>query len=500
MTNEFIFDETQKSGFRLNTLELYNWGILQNNKIFSFKLDNKSTLLTGRNGSGKTTIVDAIITLLVPKRYRLYNQSSSGDLKDKARDEESYVLGAYGSSFDESSLSRKGKFLRDKNYISIINGFFANEVTGQEVSLLQVRYFSGAELVMHEGITEKKLLIEDIKAILKMEGLTIDRDKKWRQFLEKKCETSFWNSDNFSKYTSKFKSIFGLRDDSENKALKLFAQIVGMKELGNLNDFIRRKMLETVDVDNEFENLQRHYEKLIQCENEIEKTKCQLELLQPVVETGKRIEESEQKKLKLNSYQDALPCWYTKTAIDILNIEIKEKNFERERLEIENKSVKEWIDNLSSDIETLLQNDGIQMVAEKSRQIKELRNKQDNVKKLRKLFDENTKYLNLNLPQSDKEFLQVITYAEHYMKNAIKEKEELDDSKTDVRSKKRESQALLEKFELELNSYRTRASNIPLDNIKIRKIILTCDSTCGIIRTMHTGMRCANTFQMRCKE
>ena len=53
MNNEFIFDESEQAGFRLNTLQLYNWGILQNDKIFTFDFDDKSTLLTGRNGSGK---------------------------------------------------------------------------------------------------------------------------------------------------------------------------------------------------------------------------------------------------------------------------------------------------------------------------------------------------------------------------------------------------------------------------------------------------------------
>ena len=43
MSNEFLFDDSQ-AGFRLNTLQIYNWGVLQNNKIFSFDFDNKHFL------------------------------------------------------------------------------------------------------------------------------------------------------------------------------------------------------------------------------------------------------------------------------------------------------------------------------------------------------------------------------------------------------------------------------------------------------------------------
>jgi uncharacterized protein YPO0396 len=345
MSNEFIFDDSQ-AGFRLNTFQIYNWGVLQNNKIFTFSFDNKSTLLTGRNGSGKTTLVDAIITLMVPKRYRFYNQSSSGDTKDKDRNEESYVLGAYGTASDESSLSGKTKYLRDKNCISIINGIFCNEVTGQTISLIQIRYFTSNELVMYAGVTEQKLLIEDINNILKEENAKLDRDKKWRQILKNKYGTDFWDHDNFSKYAARFKNLFGLREDSENKALKLFAQIVGMKELGNLNEFIRQKMIEGVDVDTEFENLQDNYEKLIQCENEIAKTKRQLELLEPVVETGRNIEESNKIQEKYKIDQQILPGWYAQTAIGILQNEIADIDSERNSLIVQNEEIKNEIENL----------------------------------------------------------------------------------------------------------------------------------------------------------
>ena len=160
-----------------------------------------------------------------------------------------------------------------------------------------------------------------------------------------------------------------MKEDNENKSLKLFAQIVGMKELGNLNEFIRQKMIEGVDVDSEFENLHSNFITLIQCENEIAKTKCQLELLKPVVDTGKKIEESEKKKEKLNNDQNTVPAWYAKTAIDILTKEIEDKNREKESLEKQNENIKINIDNLEKDIVNLSNNSGVQRVRAKEYQI-----------------------------------------------------------------------------------------------------------------------------------
>ena len=470
MTNELIFDDSQ-AGFRLNTFQIYNWGILQNNKIFTFSFDNKSTLLTGRNGSGKTTLVDAIITLMVPKRYRFYNQSSSGDSKDKDRDEESYVLGAYGTSSDETSLSGKTKYLRDKNCISIINGIFCNEVTGQTVSLIQIRYFTSNELVMYAGITEQKLSIENINEVLKRENVKLDRDKKWRQILKNKCGTDFWDQDNFSKYAAKFKTLFGLREDSENKALKLFAQIVGMKELGNLNEFIRKKMIEGIDVDTEFENLQDNYEKLIQCENEIAKTKRQLELLEPVIETGKNIDNSNQIQEKYKTDQQILPGWYAKTAINILTNEITDIVADRNSLIEHNNEIKQEIENLSNDIEILSNNSGIILVNEKERQIKEKNKDLDNTELKKQKYINTISIIDLPIPNKEDDFIKNQKSAKELSLELNKNREELRSKEIDLEINKRQLDEQYKNISMELESLGTRNSNIPLKNIEIRRQI-----------------------------
>ena len=54
-----------KDGFRLHRLEVYNWGTF-NGRIWTIEPDNSTALLTGANASGKSTLVDALLTLLVP--------------------------------------------------------------------------------------------------------------------------------------------------------------------------------------------------------------------------------------------------------------------------------------------------------------------------------------------------------------------------------------------------------------------------------------------------
>src|SRR5229473_942330 len=112
LSSEPITTETQASaeGFRLENLEIYNWGTFSQ-RIWKINPTGGTSLLTGANGSGKSTLVDALLTLLVPYQRRSYNLAS-GSEKARERDERSYILGAWGKQKDlENNLSR-AQYLR----------------------------------------------------------------------------------------------------------------------------------------------------------------------------------------------------------------------------------------------------------------------------------------------------------------------------------------------------------------------------------------------------
>lgn len=52
-------------GYRLDRLEVLNWGTFDKS-VWTFELGGANGLLTGDIGSGKSTVVDAITTLLLP--------------------------------------------------------------------------------------------------------------------------------------------------------------------------------------------------------------------------------------------------------------------------------------------------------------------------------------------------------------------------------------------------------------------------------------------------
>ena len=78
-------DHHAASGFRLQHLEVYNWGTF-NQHIWQITPRGGTALLTGANASGKSTLADALLTLLVPYTRRTYNQAS-GTEKHRERNE-----------------------------------------------------------------------------------------------------------------------------------------------------------------------------------------------------------------------------------------------------------------------------------------------------------------------------------------------------------------------------------------------------------------------------
>ena len=270
--------DDSKSGFRLQYMEVFNWGTFDGH-IHSIRPMGETCLLTGANGSGKTTFVDALLTLIVPeKRYRFYNQSSGSEKKGD-RTEESYVLGGFNTMHSEATGANRVVYLRDnkEEAYSILLAGFANE-TDQEVTLFQVRWFVNGEMKRVFGIALKGLHIE-------ADFIPFDHRGDWKRRLEmvynkgSRRQVDFFDA--ASRYAQRLVEVLGMQSI---QALILFNQTVGIKVLDNLDDFIRTHMLEPRNIDGLFQELKTHLATLLDAQRNIEKVEEQIRLLEPLHE------------------------------------------------------------------------------------------------------------------------------------------------------------------------------------------------------------------------
>ncbi|MDD2881415.1 MAG: ATP-binding protein [Rhodoferax sp.] len=258
------------AGFRITSLEVFNWGTFDK-RVWTLALDGRNGLLTGDIGSGKSTLVDAITTLLVPANRVAYNKAAGADARERSL--RSYVLGHYKSERNETSGNAKPVALRSASDYSVILGVFHNTGFDQTVTLAQVFWMKDTF-----GQPERFYAVADRALSLKADFSDFGTAVPALRARLRKSGVSLFDS--FPPYSAHFRRRFG---NMGEQALDLFHQTVSMKSVGNLTDFVRHHMLEPFDVAPRIAGLLAHFDDLSRAHAAVLRAKEQVDLLTPLV-------------------------------------------------------------------------------------------------------------------------------------------------------------------------------------------------------------------------
>lgn len=306
---------SEVAGFKLDYLEVWNWGTFDK-KVYHMNLHGNNSLLTGANASGKSTLIDALLTLMVPlKRQRFYNQSSGVEKKGN-RTEESYFFGNYGNQQQEGAASTTTLRLRDKGARSVLLASFCN-VDKRVVTLFQVRYYTGEELKVLFGVARESLTIERDFSEFDLHG-------DWRKRLTKKYNTNETKRtieffDVPVAYGEKMITLFGMRSD---KALTLFNQIVGVKVLDDLDSFIRTNMLEELPAEEKYQELKDNFQNLMEAKTNIDKVKEQIAQLEPINALTEELKEIDIRIVEMEQEKSVAAYWFAARTVDLCDKEL----------------------------------------------------------------------------------------------------------------------------------------------------------------------------------
>ena len=306
---------SEVAGFKLDYLAVWNWGTFDK-KVYHMNLHGNNSLLTGANASGKSTLIDALLTLMVPlKRQRFYNQSSGVEKKGN-RTEESYFFGNYGNQQQEGAASTTTLRLRDKGARSVLLASFCN-VDKRVVTLFQVRYYTGEELKVLFGVARESLTIERDFSEFDLHG-------DWRKRLTKKYNTNETKRtieffDGPVAYGEKMITLFGMRSD---KALTLFNQIVGVKVLDDLDSFIRTNMLEELPAEEKYQELKDNFQNLMEAKTNIDKVKEQIAQLEPINALTEELKEIDIRIVEMEQEKSVAAYWFAARTVDLCDKEL----------------------------------------------------------------------------------------------------------------------------------------------------------------------------------
>ena len=454
-------------GYRMRRLEVYNWGTFDG-VVWPFELGGNTSLLTGEIGSGKSTLVDAILTLLIPQPKINYNKAA--DSGSRERSLTSYVRGYYAKRSNASG-EEEPVALRDKNKYSVILAVFSDVEKDSYVTLAQVFFFQpGIERPARFFVVAERSL--SIKKDFGGFGNNISDLKKR---LKKSLYVEVFND--YTSYAVKFKSLFGIVSDD---ALDLFQQTVSMKKVNGITDFVRKNMLGDVDRAEMEENIQRlltHFHTLKSIHDAIVRDREKMDLLRPIMKASDTYDACLLKESELSLMEEGVQPYLAREEIKLLTEALTESNRQQEEMRARRTSFEAELTHALEDIDAkkkeMWQNGGNRLHDAE----KELKNCEKDLAQVMKQAENYRAYadvLGLSVPVVLEDFLTRRKELEDLLGELKAEYDALDAKKFEADSKEQEIAFQISADKTELESLLKRDSNIPAPFIAIRKD-LCCD-------------------------
>ena len=309
------------NGFRLAHLELYNWGTF-GGRVWPFALDGQNTLLTGDIGSGKSTIVDAVTTLLLPAQRISYNKAAGAETRERSL--RSYVLGYYKTERNEVTGATRPVALRGSSDYSVILGVFTNPGYGATVSLAQVFWLRGDAV----GQPDRCYVTADRALSVTGDFADFGADiSALRRRL--RAAPGVRVHDGFPDYGKDFRRRLGIESE---QAMELFHQTVSMKSVGNLTDFVRDHMLEPFDAAKAVADIVAHFEDLTKAHDAVRRAEAQLAALTPLLKDCDAADAVRAEIAALDAQRAALRYYFADLKARLTGAELTEIAAERARM------------------------------------------------------------------------------------------------------------------------------------------------------------------------
>lgn len=451
------------TGFRLYYLEVWNWGTFHR-KIWRMLPSGHTCLLTGANGSGKSTLADALLTLLVPNNKRNYNQASGAERR-RERDERTYVLGAYGKIKSEESYTSKTQYLRGNDDYSVILACFYNEARDQYVTLAQVFWLQESEINKFFVVARERLEIKQHFS----EFASIQELRKRLERLE-----NVRVLDRFSSYSNLFRKFFNLRSD---KALDLFNQTVAIKEIGELNGFVRTHMLEKADFEARISELRQNFENLTRSYEAMRKAEEQRNKLRPLLEEAADFARISLELSEFEQCLDAVPDYFARRAIAILEQAAAQAEAELVQARINLEKIDSELDGLaeaqrSLDIAISTDETG-QRIWQLDEQIKHLNERIRDRQRQESKYSQLARSLNFPPYTDEQTFAMFRTKASEQLPSLATGLQKAGDERVRLQVQKRTLEERGTELTSELESLRQRSSQIPHQSLQLRSRILS---------------------------
>ena len=286
--------KSSEDSYRLQHLEVFNWGPFKN--FHRAEFDKDGTAIIGPTGSGKTTLVDALMTLLVfQPRYNL--ASTGGHESDRTLI--SYVRGVLGGdgSNGREEVARPGK---------TITGICATYLCGDQTLRLGGLLWTEGTSNSQQDLKRRWIFSQAADQSLG-KWLTLLHEDGVRQLMKLGRETAglriFESKPTYLAHIRKFFDV------GEN-AFTLLNRAAGLKQLNSIDEIFRDLVLDDRSAFDRALGVAGEFDNLAEIHAELELARRQQASLAPVAEENRKLQQSRTKLQRLETLKRIIPVWY----------------------------------------------------------------------------------------------------------------------------------------------------------------------------------------------
>lgn len=299
----------------LTHLEIYDWGAFGGRHSVPFDL--AGTAIIGPTGSGKTTLVDALMTLLVASPR--YNLASTGG-HESDRDLVSYVRGKSGAGNegeDNQHIARPG---------AVVTGIAARFSDGESVLRIGGLFWFGGTSSATADLNRRWLFCTSDAPGLD-EWLQVHRDGGARALKDLEKRTA-----GLKVYEAKQTYLSRLRDhfDVGENAFALLNRAAGLKQLNSIDSVFRELVLDDRSAFDDAREVVEQFDTLAATHQELQTARKQRDALLPIEAGSRELEKHRAELAQLQALKRILPIWFAQQAAGRWRARLVEREAQRD--------------------------------------------------------------------------------------------------------------------------------------------------------------------------
>ena len=298
-TEAALTDSLAPPTFVITHLELFDWGSFAGRH--SAQINLEGTAIIGPTGSGKTTLVDALMTLITANPR--YNLASTGG-HESDRDLVSYIRGVSGAgnnSGDNEHIARPGK---------TVSGVAARFSNGEKLLVIGAVFWLDGTSSAATDLGRLWIYSEAASEGLD-EWLEIHHAGGARALKQHARETSGLHvTSNKQEYLSHLRRFFEVGEN----AFTLLNRAAGLKQLNSIDEVFRELVLDDTSAFDRAAEVAKEFDDLAAIHGELEIARQQQYSLRPISESWRKRETLARHLDLQRQIKDILPRWYAEVA------------------------------------------------------------------------------------------------------------------------------------------------------------------------------------------